>query len=85
MRARDRRNKELKDIHATIRTLFPTYYTLVDGKRDYRGHQEVNVIAIKHRTTLSEIAEQYDGDNYNEIITKIRSKAKRIIQHNGVW
>ena len=83
--SKKRINAELKDIHTTIRHLFQTHYSLIDGKRHFAPHREKNIEAIKHRATLSEIAEQYDGTNYLETIRAIRNRAKRIIMYNDIF
>ena len=83
--SKKRINQELKDIHNTIRHLFPIHYSLIEGKRDYRPHIDKNTEAVKHRVTLSEIATNYDGTNYLEIIRAIRNRAKRIIQYNDIF
>lgn len=85
MRARDRHRKEKRDIQSLIIHLFPTFYTKTDQGKDYTNHVADNLKAIQHRQMLSEIANTYDGSNYETVIFQIRSKAKRIIQYNGVF
>lgn len=79
--------KEQKFLYAEMYILFPIRYTLTEnGQRDYRPHTDENTKAVKHRTELNQIInEQYNGTNYDEVLSAIRRKAKSIIQYNGVF
>ena len=79
--------KEQKLLYAEMYLLFPVRYSLTEkGQKDYRPHEDDNTKAVKHRTELNAIInDQYDGTNYDDVLSAIRRKAKSITRYNGVF
>lgn len=81
MKSTVKTNKEIKELHDIIYSLFPIRFILDDkGRRNHTPFIDENKKATEHRQTLCNIvSEHYNGHNKQEVKTRITSRAKRIL------